>query len=376
MQPSNANIEDKYEQYRSNRKTRMSGGKLQILQECSATLVFNDNDRSHILEPIEKLQADNDGSLRLPRSTVIVAEGVYNGCWHPKEEVGFWEKPIYDPKTLKTSAIPVLNLNTANGIGALGFIQNRLLAGRTPELSIGFWCTEEMEEVVIDGVKTKIWTVRNWEYDHVALVYRGACSPEDGAGIGLKKNNLIKMEEKVMTENKEKEAGEEKKELIAETIVIDKTQKGDFVSREEFQKGVQEELAKTIEENKRKEKLELFQNAIKKEDWDEAKKLNPYNEEATKTNKDKYLDALDERIVELEKRGSGRTTPTRDMMPSGTPSNVAEKQDKDSKAYKIRSARTTKLLLDLVAKHPDQRLEIVKKADDYDDVPEWILERF
>ena len=283
MQPSNANIEDKYEQYRSNRKTRMSGGKLQILQECSATLVFNDNDRSHILEPIEKLQADNDGSLRLPRSTVIVAEGVYNGCWHPKEEaeaglptldkqpflldhehrvlaeVGFWEKPIYDPKTLKTSAIPVLNLNTANGIGALGFIQNRLLAGRTPELSIGFWCTEEMEEVVIDGVKTKIWTVRNWEYDHVALVYRGACSPEDGAGIGLKKNNLIKMEEKVMTENKEKEAGEEKKELIAETIVIDKTQKGDFVSREEFQKGVQEELAKTIEENKRKEKLELFQ---------------------------------------------------------------------------------------------------------------------
>lgn len=202
------------------RRTRLKNGQTQYLLTHSAQIVKAESPEwtSFLDKLTAKAQAlhelaDASGLVQLPRSTIIVGDGLYNNVWHPAEEaekayksldrqpfnldhsdfvideIGFWRDPLYDPATKKLSAIPVVNLNTERGKVALNHIKNRLLADKPAELSSGFWATETTEFIAICNAEEM--TARNWDFDHGALVTRGACGPSKGAGIGLSQNSLV-----------------------------------------------------------------------------------------------------------------------------------------------------------------------------------------
>jgi len=150
---------------------------------------------------IEKGELQREGSIvRLPLSTILT-EGEHNGILFLREEiekakfpdvfpltlnhsrdiedeVGWWESPRVEAGKLR--AIPVINLETAKGEAALGYVKNRLQAGLVPEVSVEVWVTIDQDD---DGRKI----ARELEIDKASLVDRGACGPEKGCGIGLEK---------------------------------------------------------------------------------------------------------------------------------------------------------------------------------------------
>jgi hypothetical protein len=115
-----------------------------------------------------------------------------------EDEIGWIEDAQYDPESKKLTAIPILNLNTSKGNAALNHIRNRLMAGKVPETSVGFWASEQIEQIALLENAEHI-SARDWEFDHNSLVTRGAGSPEMGIGIGLSQN---KEESKVENEIK------------------------------------------------------------------------------------------------------------------------------------------------------------------------------
>ena len=150
---------------------------------------------------IEKGELQQDGNLvRLPLSTILT-EGEHNGILFLREEiekarfpdvfpltlnhsrdvedeVGWWESPRVENGKLR--AVPVINLETAKGPAALGYIKNRLQAGLVPEVSVEVWVTIDQDE---QGRKI----ARELEIDKASLVDRGACGPDKGCGVGLQK---------------------------------------------------------------------------------------------------------------------------------------------------------------------------------------------
>jgi len=159
--------------------------------------------------PRELDMSTNDG-INLIRSTVLVGDGTYNGEFFPAEEIekayksmdnqpfnldhsdkvedeiGYVKNTRYDPTTKKMSVQPVINGRLRKAQIAKDYIDNRRMAGRYAEVSVGVYVTP-VEEELDDGEKRIV--CRDLEFDHLALVTRGACSPADGAGIGLGKNN-------------------------------------------------------------------------------------------------------------------------------------------------------------------------------------------
>ena len=160
------------------------------------------------LNPVfEAKDNDDEFSIGLTESTILVGNGTYNGVYFPAEEiekafhtwnkqpininhssnvedeVGYITKPRYDTETKQFKVTPVLNKETAKFDVADGYIRNRIKAGKPPEVSVGVWIDREFEETD-DGDRL---TARNLHGDHLALVCRGACSPEAGCGIGLEK---------------------------------------------------------------------------------------------------------------------------------------------------------------------------------------------
>lgn len=197
--------------------TMIRNGKTYTLRMNSAVLEFTDTERQAILnyKPITlNAQVNDDGLIRLPRSTLLIGDKLYNNVWHPAEEleksyktldhqplvidhsdhiedeIGWMENSQYDPASKKLTAIPVLNTRTAKGLMALNHIQNRLHASKAPETSVGFWAIESTEEIPMLQNARKT-TAREWEFDHDAMVYRGAGSPSQGIGIGLSQSNPI-----------------------------------------------------------------------------------------------------------------------------------------------------------------------------------------
>jgi hypothetical protein len=135
---------------------------------------------------------------------MLVGDGTYNGLFVPTKElrkaaVSMDRQPlnldhsylvadeigyVIEPK-MKAAALKgllILNPETANYATAKGYIKNRFAAGKPPEVSVGFWCDVLDEE---DEKGDRRYVAQNIEFDHLALVTRGACSPADGAGVGL-----------------------------------------------------------------------------------------------------------------------------------------------------------------------------------------------
>ncbi len=86
------------------------------------------------------------------------------------------------------TGIPVLNMDTPEANTTLQYIRNRVLAGTTAELSAGIYVTPVEEPLSKDKEETHI-VCRDLSFDHGSNVSRGACSPQDGAGIGLHDKN-------------------------------------------------------------------------------------------------------------------------------------------------------------------------------------------
>jgi len=142
------------------------------------------------------------------RATMIVGDGTYNGIYFPAEElekayktwenqpvnldhsertedeVGFIKEVVYDTINKRITARPFINDLAPKAAIAAGFINGRLAAGTIPEVSIGVWVDREEETDDNGDVR---FTARNLQGDHLALVTRGACSPDDGCGIGMSK---------------------------------------------------------------------------------------------------------------------------------------------------------------------------------------------
>jgi hypothetical protein len=138
-------------------------------------------------------------------ATMLVGDGTYNGLYCPtdqvtsgsasmekqplnlnhsldvEDEVGFVHDVAMKGPALR--GILTLNPETAKYAVAKAFIQNRMKAGKAPEVSVGFWC--EVLEEHDDETDSVRYVAQNIEFDHLALVSRGACSPADGAGVGL-----------------------------------------------------------------------------------------------------------------------------------------------------------------------------------------------
>lgn len=137
---------------------------------------------------------------------MLVADGTYNGIFVPakelkkaaasmeaqplnidhsfrvEDEVGFVRNVQFVKGVLR--GILVLNPATAKYTAAKAYIKNRQAAGKVPEVSVGFYCDIDEDEEL--GLVAK-----NIGFDHLALVTRGACSPEDGAGIGLARTQEV-----------------------------------------------------------------------------------------------------------------------------------------------------------------------------------------
>jgi len=320
-----------FSQWRNKDKlSKTVNGRTMFLNHLSASIEFTDEEKRTILMPDLQTYFKNSnaspsepGVVRLPRSTLLIGDKLYNNVWHPadelersymtmknqpfiidhrdgiEDEVGFMESPEYDPVTKKLTAIPVLNLNTAKGNAALGHIRNRLMAGKAPETSVGFWATEATEQIGQLQNAEKV-TARNWEFDHNSLVTRGAGSPEMGIGIGLKRQTppvgYGSSSDGIPTTYKEANALDEKQPPEKPKSEPEKF----TMSREEFRAMMHEELAKQAE----------------------AKKV--ADAEAQKTSEN---DAMKKKLADLESKLATRTTATRDNeSTTGAPVNAKTRQ--------------------------------------------------
>jgi len=192
---------------------------------------------TRMFKPLDLRDDEKQNSVEFDRSTIIVGDGTYNGLFFPKEEleiayqtwdkqpinldhsekiediVGYIKKPVYDKVNNKITVKPIIVDYMPKAPVAHGYIASRLQAGSIPEVSIGVW-VDRMEEEV-DG-ETRL-TARNLQGDHLALVTRGACSPEDGCGIGLEKNDTVTIpDEDYVNMNKKIEGLQ--KEILKEQI--------------------------------------------------------------------------------------------------------------------------------------------------------------
>lgn len=169
-----------------------------LMHLCSSKLDFSTN-------------LDKPEKYNINRSTILVGDGTYNGVYFPADEiekahltwnkqplnldhsdkvediVGYVTEAYYDKNSKKFSVKPIIDSQLPKSNIARGYINSRLEAGSIPEVSVGVW-VDRVDESLEEG-KTRL-TARNLIGDHLALVTRGACSPQDGCGIGLKNDSI------------------------------------------------------------------------------------------------------------------------------------------------------------------------------------------
>jgi hypothetical protein len=165
-------------------------------------------------------ESESEEFKELSKTTVLLGDEIFNGGFYPAEEIakafktmegkplildhskaiedeiGFVKDVKYCPKVKKMTVIPVINLSTPKSRIALSYIECRMKAGQIPEVSVGVFVDSAVEMI---GGEEKL-VCRNLEFDHLALVTRGACGPSSGCGIGLstkenKKLEVINMED-------------------------------------------------------------------------------------------------------------------------------------------------------------------------------------
>lgn len=339
------------------RRSKISNGKTKYLNSLSARIEFTDDTKKEILNlsAFKNMSEAQNGIVRLPRSTLLIGDKLYNNVWHPADdaaksymtmdhqplitdhedhladEVGWMDDVEYDPESKKLSAIPVLNLNTEKGPMALNHIRNRLMAGKAPETSVGFWATEQIEQ--IEQLQNAEHTVaHDWEFDHNSLVTRGAGSPEMGIGIGLSRSKTDQSFNINFNQLGDKERmGNE------QPIEKPKPEPEKFtMSKEEFHDRMMSELA--TQETAQKQKLAA----------------QPAGQPADKTTE---LDALKTKLADAEAKLATRTTATRDnLVTDGMPG--APSKPTSPKTKVIRQQLVGMALIKHLKQSPDECIHI------------------
>lgn len=166
-----------------------------------------------------------DTEMSVDRTTMLVGDGTYNGVYFPADEVeksilGWNGVPIvydhsdsvkdavgdvtevqYEKLSKKLTMKPIIS-GYPESANALMYVKARQKAGVVPEVSVGVWADKDVEE--INGKETLV--ARNLHADHLALVSRGACSPEAGCGVGLSNDSVtITLEDNEYKESDELE---------------------------------------------------------------------------------------------------------------------------------------------------------------------------
>ena len=152
--------------------------------------------------PIKKLDETDEQFYNEYNTVMIVGDGEYNSTYFPADEVekavssfegvpininhndetiedivGYVKDVRYEDKKLYATAI--FDQRTSKYGAVNGHIQSRKSANAVPNVSIGVWI-DVAEEKIGKEIKT---VARNLRGDHLAVVVRGACNPEDGCGI-------------------------------------------------------------------------------------------------------------------------------------------------------------------------------------------------
>ena len=152
--------------------------------------------------PIKKLDETDEQFYNEYNTVMIVGDGEYNSTYFPADEVekavssfegvpininhndetiedivGYVKDVKYEDKKLYATAI--FDRRTSKYGAVNGYIQSRKSANDVPNVSIGVWI-DVAEEKIGKEIKT---VARNLRGDHLAVVVRGACNPEDGCGI-------------------------------------------------------------------------------------------------------------------------------------------------------------------------------------------------
>lgn len=253
----------------------------------------------------KELDMSTNAGINLVRSTVLVGDGTYNDEYFPaneiekaflsmdnqpfnldhsdmiKDEIGYIKNTLYDSESKKMSVQPIINGRLSNSKIAKDFIENRIEAGKVAEVSVGVYVTP-VEEELAEG-ETRI-VCRDLEFDHLALVTRGACSPSDGAGIGLKEesNDTDIVKENKIDNTEEKTMVDEEKEVSEEEVIEEpKPEPKPEVKEEEpkEEEKVEESKGNELEELK-KEMQEMKKQLAKR-------KTATYSEEEVKLNRRK-----------------------------------------------------------------------------------------
>ena len=228
---------------------------------------------------LEKAEFREEGGLvYLPRSTMLT-EGTYNGITFLREElekaefpevlplninhsrdiedeVGFWVDVSVEDGKIR--GVPVINLETAKGPAALGYVKNRKAAGLTAEVSVEVW---------FDGEKADgRFIARNLFIQKASLVDIGACGPGAGCGVGLSKcegpTAGLGEEEPTMTEEMKGIKGEEFEALRSELEGLRAEAERLRAENEELKKE-RDALAERVKEFEEKERLAVLEEIRK-----------------------------------------------------------------------------------------------------------------
>ena len=125
-------------------------------------------------------------------------------------------EPIFDKNKGSISVKPIILGYMPKSAYAKGYIQSKVEMESIPEVSVEVWLDRCDEE--IDG-NVRL-TARNLYGDGLAIVTRGACSPKDGCGIGMSKNDTVTILDKDYV-NMSKEIEKLKKQILMEKIKME-----------------------------------------------------------------------------------------------------------------------------------------------------------
>lgn len=140
--------------------------------EYPATFLVGDKTYQGLYFPAEEIEKAADTMAGQPVNL--------DHSFRVEDEVGFVRHPSMFGKALR--GLLVLSPGTHRFETAKTFIETRNAAEKPPEVSVGVLLDVEEEELP-DG-ETR-FVARNLQFDHLALVVRGACGPGDGCGVGL-----------------------------------------------------------------------------------------------------------------------------------------------------------------------------------------------
>jgi hypothetical protein len=281
-------------------------------------------------------------------------------------EIGWMEQPQYDPDSKKYSAIPVINLKTLYGPSSFMHIQNRFMAGKAPETSVSFWCSENTETIN----DKEMLVARDMEFDNNSLVFRGACGPGMGAGIGL---NLDKVNNEDNFLGGHQNMDDKDVDEIIKNNKKNEELKNDYVSREDFHKNLHDELQRALmereKERQKNEQQEKFLKAYRDKNFEEMEKYNPFTENIDLNDTDK-IKALQKDIDELKRMKIQRVNNELYNSDNITVNVKNEKTMKEEHAK--RSIRTGRAILEYIMK-VDDKINLSVKKDDYDEIPPEML---